>query len=156
MLGRVALGFSPSFMNVEGEIMYTGAFYHPGDYETPASWRMTTPDGTENPSLMFAFSADPAAQWGFAAEPAAAYSIPGMIQGVCATPDGDIVLSQSFGLATSHLLVYDTASLEPDGTLSVAALAEAPGPRAPPTRSQTCRSTAWTGARSSRTWLHRP
>ena len=124
VLGRVELGFSPSFMNVEGEIMYAGAFYHPGDYETPASWRMTTPDGTENPSLMFAFPADPAAQWGFAAEPAAAYSIPGMIQGVCATPDGGIVLSQSFGLATSHLLVYDAASLEPDGTLSATALAD--------------------------------
>lgn len=130
-LGSVDLGFSPSFMNIEGEVMYAGAFYHPGDYETPESWHVVTPDGTENPSLMFAFSADPSQEWNFATEPMAAYSIPGMIQGVCATPDGSLVLSQSFGLATSHLLVYDIDVIEPDGTLEAAALRpDAPDPAA--------------------------
>lgn len=135
-LGSVSLGFSPSFMNIEGEMMYAGVFYHPGDYETPASWHITTPDGTENPSLMFAYPADPSQEWGFALNPANAYSIPGMIQGVCVTADGKLVLSQSFGLATSHLLAYDIDALEPDGTVESAAIdrpaadATAPNPLA--------------------------
>ena len=42
-------------------------------------------------------------------------SIPERIQGTCLTADGRIVLSQSYGLATSHLLAYDTARLVQDG-----------------------------------------
>ncbi|MCI2241898.1 hypothetical protein [Adlercreutzia faecimuris] len=115
VLGQVDLGFSPSFMNAEDGYLLAGVFYHPGDYETPEAWRLTTPDGTENPSMMFAFPADADSPAGFSVQPAAAFSIPGMIQGVCVS-DGAVVLSQSFGLAPSHLYAYDGARLTRDGT----------------------------------------
>lgn len=115
-LAKVELDFSPAFMNIEGDTLLTGNFYYPGDYETPASHRITTPDGTENPAVIYAYDLDPNAPFGVAPGPACVYSIPGMIQGVCLTDSGRIVLSQSYGIATSHLLAYDQARLTQDGT----------------------------------------
>ena len=115
-IARVDLDFSPAFMNIEGDTLFTGNFYYPGDYETPASHRITTPDGTENPAVIYAYDLDPNAPFGVAPGPACVYSIPGMIQGTCLTDSGRIVLSQSYGIATSHLLAYDQARLTQDGT----------------------------------------
>ena len=115
-IARVDLDFSPAFMNIEGDTLLTGNFYYPGDYETPASHRITTPDGTENPAVIYAYDLDPNAPFGVAPGPACVYSIPGMIQGTCLTDSGRIVLSQSYGIATSHLLAYDQARLTQDGT----------------------------------------
>ncbi|MEC4183991.1 hypothetical protein VJ918_04135 [Adlercreutzia sp. R21] len=118
-ISRVDVDFSPAFMNIEGDQMLLGNFYYPGDYETPAAHRITTPDGAENPAVVYAFPLDPNAPFGVASQPARVYSIPGMIQGVCTTDDGRLVLSQSYGIATSHLLAYDTALLVQDGVFSV-------------------------------------
>ena len=43
------------------------------------------------------------------------FSIPGMVQGTCITDDGRIVLSVSYGIAPSHLLVYNVNLAAPDG-----------------------------------------
>lgn len=118
-ISRVDVDFSPAFMNIEGDQMLLGNFYYPNDYETPAAHRITTPDGAENPAVIYAFPLDPNAPFGVASQPARVYSIPGMIQGVCETNDGRLVLSQSYGIATSHLLAYDTALLVQDGVFSV-------------------------------------
>ncbi len=117
-LAKCDLDFSPAFMNIEGDTLFAGEFYHPGDYETPASHHITTPGGTENPAVMYAYALDENAPFGVAAAPERVYSIPGMIQGVCTAGDGRIVLSQSFGLAPSHLCAYDGLRLEPAGTFT--------------------------------------
>ena len=45
-------------------------------------------------------------RYGYAQSPACVYSLPDKVQGVCELPNGDIVLSTSYGLAGSHLLTY--------------------------------------------------
>lgn len=115
-LDRIDLDFSPAFMNIENDALYLGVFYHPGDYETPAAMHITTPDGTENPAVMYSYPQDATQPYGFARVPAAVYSIPGMIQGTCQTESGEIVLSQSFGANSSHLYVYSQNNLTPSGT----------------------------------------
>lgn len=117
-LARVELDFPPAFMNIEGDTLLTGEFYFPGDYETPESHRIATPDGTENPAVMYAYPLDPNAPFGVAALPERVYSIPGMIQGVCTAGENRLVLSQSYGVAPSHLLAYDIAHLAPSGTFT--------------------------------------
>lgn len=110
-LQKVDLDFSPAFMNIENGTLYTGVFYYPNDYETPDSYHLTTPDGTENPAIMYAYPTDPIGLFGYASTPSRVYSIPGMIQGV-AEQDGQIVLSQSYGLAASHLMGYDLDAID--------------------------------------------
>lgn len=117
-LARAELDFSPAFMNIEGDTLLTGEFYYPGDYETPESHHIATPDGTENPAVMYAYPLDPNAPFGVAALPERVYSIPGMIQGVCTAGENRLVLSQSYGIAPSHLLAYDIARLAPTGTFA--------------------------------------
>ena len=115
---KVDVDFSPAFMNIEEGQLLLGNFYYPNDYETPDAHHITTPDGTENPAVMYAFAADPARPGRFATVPDSVFSIPGMVQGTCVTGDGRIVLSTSYGLAPSHLLAYDVDLAAPDGTFT--------------------------------------
>lgn len=121
----VALDFTPAFMNIEmidGEYeLLVGNFYFPEDYETPAEHRITTPDGSENPAVLYAYhEMEEEGRYGFAETPMYVLSIPGMIQGACVVEDPErlwLVLSSSYGLSTSHLTAYDlTAFTEADGT----------------------------------------
>lgn len=57
---KVDVDLSPAFMNIEQGQLLLGNFYYPNDYETPENHHITTPDGTENPAVMYAFAADPA------------------------------------------------------------------------------------------------
>lgn len=117
-LGKIDLDFTPSFGNVEGEYLLVGNFYRAGNYETPGEHRIATPDGSQNPAVIYAYPLSDTAQWGLADALEAVLSIPERIQGTCLTADGRIVLSQSYGLATSHLLAYDTARLIQDGAFT--------------------------------------
>lgn len=111
-IGRRSLEFAPAFLNIEDGALYLGDFYHPGPYETPDAHRMQTPAGDENPAVMYAYPEDEMGTFGYADQAARVYSIPARIQGMCITDAGSIVLSQSYGLATSHLLVYDAIAAE--------------------------------------------
>lgn len=117
-LAKVELDFSPAFMNIEGDTLLVGEFYYPGDYETPDEHHILTADGTENPAIMYAYALDGGAPFGVAPAAERVYSIPGMIQGVCTAGAGRLVLSQSYGLATSHLLAYDMTELAAEGTFA--------------------------------------
>lgn len=114
----VPLDFSPAFMNIEDGQLYAGNFYYPGDYETPANHHIITPDGTENPAVMYAFPEEPETPGRFSTVPDEVFSIPGMVQGTCLSAEGDIVLSTSFGIAPSHLLAYSVDLAAPDGTFT--------------------------------------
>lgn len=112
--GNVDLEFAPAFLNIEQDAMYLGNFYHPGVYETPDAHHLDTPAGEQNPAIMYVYEADATGRYGYAEQASCAYSIPARIQGMCLTDDGQLVLSQSYGLASSHLLVYDLISLDVD------------------------------------------
>lgn len=118
-IGERDLGFSPAFMNIEEGQLYAGEFFFPKDYETPAHHRITTPDGTENPAIMYAYAADEEAPFGFAELPERAYSIPAKVQGVAVTSSGQMVLSCSYGLAASELMAFDLSRTTPDGSFDV-------------------------------------
>lgn len=105
--GRRALEFAPAFMNIENQTLFLGTFYHPGPYEAPEHHKMDTPGGDWNAAIMYAYPADANGAFGYANQTACAYSLPARIQGMCITDEGQLVLSQSYGLASSHLLVYD-------------------------------------------------
>lgn len=103
---KVDLEFSPAFMNIQNDTLFAGVFYRPNDYETPAEQHVTTPDGTLNHAVMYAYPADEEADFDFATEAMAVYSIPDQSQGMCMTESGDFVFSTSYGLASSHLYTY--------------------------------------------------
>lgn len=107
---RCKLDFSPAFMNIEDDLLYTGNFYHPESYETDEMFHVTTPSGSTNRSVIYVFEEDPATVSGFAEMPTNAYSIPDRIQG-CAFDGKMLYLSQSYGLATSHVLAFDMSTL---------------------------------------------
>lgn len=115
VLAKRDLDFSPAFMNIENGTLYTGNFYFPEAYETPAEHRILAADGTENPAVLYAYAADDSDPYGFSSQAERVYSIPGKVQGVCFTEEGRIVLSTSYGLAGSRILVYDEALVQPLG-----------------------------------------
>lgn len=108
-LCHVRLPLQPAFMIAQAGKLYVGEYYFPVVYDTPLDHRLTAPDGTHNPALIFEFTADPHTLSGFSEIPTCAYSIPKEIQGMCCTSQGHIVLSQSFGVGDSHLLVFNAA-----------------------------------------------
>lgn len=107
---RKALELAPAFLNIEDNTMYLGNFYHPGAYESPDVHKMDTPGGDWNPAVMYAYPADAQVPYGYAEQASCVYSIPARIQGMCLSSAGQMVLSQSYGLASSHILVYDLSA----------------------------------------------
>ncbi len=106
--------------------LYVGEFYRSGNYETDKRHRVTTPAGDYNTAFVYEYSAYNLSSYiyglgtlsgsssvggGTAAVDVPKiqkiYSITGKIQGLAITTDGALVLSQSYGLANSHLLYYD-------------------------------------------------
>lgn len=108
-LHHVHLPLKPAFMIAQAGKLYVGEYYCPLIYETPTTHHLTAPDGTHNPALIFEFAADPHTLSGFSTIPTCAYSIPKEVQGLCCTAQGHMILSQSFGVGDSHLLVFDAA-----------------------------------------------
>ncbi len=98
--------------------LFVGEFYREGNYETPESHRLTTPDGTKNPALAYLFEADATATHGVKKTmPVMVYSIPERIQGIVVNEERDtIVLSQSYGLSNSAILIYNNCKT---GTITI-------------------------------------
>jgi hypothetical protein len=72
--------------------------------------RLTTPAGDSNTALMTVFDIDDSAEFYINPTPTAAYSLTGLVQGMTFT-ENRIVLSTSYGLASSHLYFYDTSKI---------------------------------------------
>lgn len=121
--GRRSLEFAPAFMNIENQTLFLGTFYHPGPYEAPDHHKMDTPSGDWNAAIMYAYPADANGTFGYADQTSCAYSLPARIQGMCITETGQLVLSQSYGLASSHLLVYDLGLVAVNETVTAEAAA---------------------------------
>jgi hypothetical protein len=118
--GEVKTYNNPAFCNVQDGKFYSGAFYRAGTvYTTPDDNKITTPAGDENKAIMTVFNLDDSAAFGVSATPVAAYSTPALAQGMTFT-GSQIVLSTSYGFATSHLYFYDAKKVEATtGTFTV-------------------------------------
>ncbi|WP_251197328.1 hypothetical protein [Anaerotardibacter muris] len=105
-IDRIEIGLSPAFMNIENGTLFAGTFHLLPNYEAPEHHHLITPEGAEHAGIMFAYSADEQGRYGFSSEPAQVYSLPDKVQGMCQLPNGDLVLSVSYGFASSYLQTY--------------------------------------------------
>ena len=116
MLGTVKTYNSPAhtytFNHGEKRYILAGS-YHKDEtvYLTPDHERFTTPAGDNNTSVMTVFELSAEAEFGIVPTPVAIISAREMIQGICMTPDGQMVVSTSWGLATSELFFYDLSKV---------------------------------------------
>lgn len=106
-LGSVNTGERLSFCTRVDDYVLAGAFYRAGNYETPEYHHVTTPAGDENKALIWVYPLDETAEFGMGATPVAAFSVTDQIQGLEVLDDGKIVLSSSYGLASSYLYLYE-------------------------------------------------
>ena len=118
MQGTVKTYNSPAHVHAfdggDGKRYILAGSYHKDEtvYVTPDHERFTTPAGDENTSVMTVFELSADAQFGIVSTPVAIISARHMIQGVCITPDGQMVVSSSWGLATSNLFFYDLSKVQ--------------------------------------------
>ena len=113
MLGTVKTYNSPAHtytFNYKGQRYILAGSYHKDEtvYLTPDHEKIAIPGAdVTNTSVMTVFKLDASAQFGINPEPVAIISAREMIQGICITPEGQLVISSSWGLATSNLFFYD-------------------------------------------------
>lgn len=88
-----------SFLYGDDQYLYVGSFYNE-KYEKVDEHIFETAEGTH-----YAICTKYAI--GDLTTPLAVYSIRDQVQGICFTPDGDVVMSTSYSLADSHYYVYD-------------------------------------------------
>lgn len=97
VISSVDLEITPAFMNVENDTLYAGTFHLIPSYPAPDAHHLIAPSGNENAGVIFAYPADVNAPYGFATQAAYVYSIPDAVQGMAVLPDGNIMLSSSYG-----------------------------------------------------------
>lgn len=108
-----------AYASVYGDMLYVGAFHREGSkYITPESHHITTPAGDKNTALMMVYEMDENTGKPVHATPEYCYSTLSNVQGMCMSADGDIILSTSWGLSTSHLYQYDVKNATA-GTVTV-------------------------------------
>ena len=117
ILGTVKTYNSPAHtytFDYNGERYILAGSYHKDEtvYLTPEHEKFTTPAGDKNTSVMTVFKLDANAEFGINPTPVALISAREMIQGICITPDGQMVISSSWGLATSNLFFYDLSKVQ--------------------------------------------
>ncbi|MDO5448344.1 MAG: hypothetical protein Q4F70_01910 [Clostridia bacterium] len=103
----------PAFCYVVNDTLYVGEFYRSKSYETPESHHIQTDTGEYQMAIMTVFDANEltAALSSKGAiddvAPKAIYSIQSGAQGMCILKGGQICISSSWGLSTSHVTIYD-------------------------------------------------
>lgn len=105
-LGKILTGHDMAYCSFYNGYLLAGNFYHEKSYETPAHHRLITPAGDANTALITIFKADSDTAFGINPTPVAAVSTREKVQGICFTSDKEIVLSTSYGFASSHLYRY--------------------------------------------------
>ena len=113
MQGTVKTYNSPAHtytFDYEGQRYILAGSYHKDEtvYVTPDHEKVAIPETDKtNTSVMTVFKLNADATYGVEPEPVAIISAREMIQGICMTPEGQLVISSSWGLATSKLFFYD-------------------------------------------------
>ena len=103
----------PAFCYVVNDTLYVGEFYRSKSYETPESHHMQTGDGEYQMAIMTVFDANELTSALSSkgaiddVAPTAVYSIKSGAQGMCILKGGQICISSSWGLSTSHITIYD-------------------------------------------------
>lgn len=98
---------STSFVFTDADFLYTGEFNH-GSYVCKNAFSF---NGINHNAIVEKFSKNDLSA------PIAIYSIPNKVQGFCITDKGTIVLSTSYGLASSVLYVYKASDIIETGCI---------------------------------------
>ena len=96
---------------------HVGEFYRESNYPTPDSHKYTTAAGDGNTALILAYRLDENEEFGIAPSVERAYSIPGLVQGMCFDEEGRFCLSTSYGPAFSHIYIYNEPKQEGEITV---------------------------------------
>ena len=123
-----------SSSNTSTERLYVGEFYRAGNYETPSNHHVTLPDGSVNRAFMYEYNVSSSTEYGLTVissndklnkqvpKVQKIYSIPERIQGVARVSgsneytSGDVlILSQSYGLVNSEIMLYNFKTIESSG-----------------------------------------
>ncbi len=107
---RIEICVKPSFLYAREGVLYVGEFYRPDSYETDSSHHIKTPAGETNHALIAVYELG---DNGKPADivPSKVYSVRDQVQGIAFDSEGRIIMSTSFGLASSFIYVYDTKEL---------------------------------------------
>ncbi|MDE7440407.1 MAG: hypothetical protein K2N23_07870 [Clostridia bacterium] len=131
----------PRYTTTSYDRLYVGEFYRKGNYETDKSHRLETPNGYKNTSFMYEYKTNTSTsnKYGLDLIDSSStpdktlsdnvpkiqkiYSLPEKIQGIAfsgrtgyGTTTGLLILSQSYGLANSHLLCFDWSKVNAKST----------------------------------------
>ena len=105
------------FINIQDGKVYLGEFYHEKKYPTSENHHITTSDNQTNYAITFVYNIQDSNSVPYHFDinnPSFAISTTEKIQGLCLSPNGKIVLSSSWSIPDSHLLVYKPFSqIEP-------------------------------------------
>ena len=115
---KLSTSFRPesraAYCYVEDAYLWVGEFYREGDYPTKESHALVCPDEVEHHALICAYPLDETSEIGIDAKaPAMLLSVTDHVQGFVRTDDGKFLLSLSYGLSKSHILVYEDVTLTP-------------------------------------------
>lgn len=119
-VGRFAVDNNASFCHIEGDTLYVGEFFMEGKYPTKPSHEMTAPNGEKHRATIFCYDLQQGKNDTFGLKDFQAdlvYSVMDKAQGMCFY-DGNIVISSSYGVATSRNCFYSVPT-EAEGTFSV-------------------------------------
>lgn len=95
------------FVTVQQGNLWVGEFHRDGKYSTQDSHHVETSDGTINKAISFCFEIDSTREFGLVATtPIKALSTPSLVQGI-EFVNQQIILSTSYSLAKSQILVYE-------------------------------------------------
>lgn len=109
-----------SFCFVDDSGLWVGEFYRPKNYETDKSHYFTVSQKEVNHAIATKYNFNAEKLNGIEESPSMAISLPDLVQGVAILPDGRVVLSTSYGLPNSKILVYSSEwSKVPAGKITV-------------------------------------
>lgn len=110
-----------AYCYADDEYFWVGEFYRDPNYLTEESHTMTITGSEENHAFICAYPLDTQNELGISSEtPQMILSVTGLVQGFTRTGTGSLVLSASYGLANSHLYIYENVlEREADAVFSV-------------------------------------
>lgn len=107
-------------LTYQGKLI-VGEFYRKQNYKTPESHHIKTSSGETNVALSYIYTINQKKTGGVElTTPEAGISMPKLVQGMTFTKDGKIVLSTSYALPDSKLLIYNNVlESEPTHTANI-------------------------------------
>lgn len=97
----------PAYCYIKDNVLYSGSFYREGNYETPSEHRLKTPANDDNMAIIAAYSLDSSNGQAYSRTPDFIISTVGLAQGMTFIGEDKIAIATSYGLAKSHLYIYD-------------------------------------------------